>query len=99
WSSNVCSSDLDEDGEYELIKETINNEFNRIQRDIVESPYKVRDLGIQVAVNRNVEDGSDIQQLTQQEMNSIEDSISSIIQSIINTSIQTDEAEVDEEIN
>jgi len=89
----------DEDGEYELIKETINNEFNRIQRDIVESPYKVRDLGIQVAVNRNVEDGSDIQQLTQQEMNSIEDSISSIIQSIINTSIQTDEAEVDEEIN
>src|SRR5699024_8955256 len=36
------------DGEYELVKEMINNEFNRIRKDIVESPYKVRDLGIQV---------------------------------------------------
>ncbi len=31
---------LGQDGEYELVKETINYEFNRIQRDIVESPYK-----------------------------------------------------------
>src|SRR5690625_6020107 len=40
------------EGEYELVKETINNEFNRIQKEITESPYKVRDLGIQVAVDK-----------------------------------------------
>ncbi|MBP2240124.1 flagellar M-ring protein FliF [Cytobacillus eiseniae] len=38
-------------GDYERIEETINNEVNKIRREIVESPYKVRDLGIQVMVN------------------------------------------------
>ncbi|UCZ51728.1 flagellar M-ring protein FliF [Bacillus shivajii] len=37
-------------GDYELIEERINNEVNRIHRDIVESPYKIRDIGIQVMV-------------------------------------------------
>lgn len=35
-------------GEYERIEERINDEVNRIQREIVESPYKIRDIGIQV---------------------------------------------------
>src|SRR5699024_7840875 len=48
------AADTDEDGDYELVKETINNEFNRIRKEIAESPYKDRDLGIQVAVDRNV---------------------------------------------
>jgi len=38
-------------GDYEKIEETINNEVNKIRKEIVESPYKVRDLGIQVMVN------------------------------------------------
>src|SRR5690625_7617398 len=29
------------DGDYELVKETVDNEFNRINKDIVESPYKI----------------------------------------------------------
>ncbi|WP_066289056.1 flagellar basal-body MS-ring/collar protein FliF [Bacillus sp. FJAT-29937] len=37
-------------GDYEKIEETINNEVNKIRKEIVESPYKVRDLGIQVMV-------------------------------------------------
>ncbi|MCZ0755313.1 flagellar basal-body MS-ring/collar protein FliF [Anoxybacillus sp. J5B_2022] len=37
-------------GDYEKTEETINNEVNRIKKHIVESPYKVRDLGIQVMV-------------------------------------------------
>ena len=37
-------------GDYERIEETINNEVNRIRKEIVESPYKIRDIGIQVMV-------------------------------------------------
>ena len=37
-------------GDYERIEETVNNEVNRISKEIVESPYKIRDIGIQVMV-------------------------------------------------
>lgn len=37
-------------GDYERVEETINNDVNRITREIQESPYKIRDLGIQVAI-------------------------------------------------
>ena len=37
-------------GDYEKIDETTNYEINRINKQIVESPYKIRDLGIQVMV-------------------------------------------------
>ncbi|MFD2044099.1 flagellar basal-body MS-ring/collar protein FliF [Ornithinibacillus salinisoli] len=84
-----------EDGEYELVKETINNEFNRIRRDIVESPYKVRDLGIQVAVdNVRQRDGNEVQYLTQQDMNVVEEGIASILNSIITTSVDKEYGEI-----
>ncbi|MEK3935084.1 flagellar basal-body MS-ring/collar protein FliF [Sporosarcina sp. FSL W7-1349] len=38
-------------GDYERIEETVNNEVNRIRKEIVESPYKIRDIGIQVVVD------------------------------------------------
>lgn len=38
------------DGEYERMEETINNDVNRIRKEIQESPYKIRDIGIQVIV-------------------------------------------------
>ncbi|MER1984756.1 MAG: flagellar basal-body MS-ring/collar protein FliF [Solibacillus sp.] len=37
-------------GDYERVEETINNDVNRIRREIQESPYKIRNLGIQVMV-------------------------------------------------
>jgi flagellar M-ring protein FliF len=37
-------------GDYERIEETINNEVNRIRKEILESPYKVKNIGIQVMV-------------------------------------------------
>lgn len=37
-------------GDYERIEETMNNEVNKIRKEIVKSPYKVQDLGIQVMV-------------------------------------------------
>src|SRR5699024_2848575 len=44
-------ADDGDEGEYDMTKETINNEYNRIRREIAESPYKIRDLGIQVAID------------------------------------------------
>ncbi|WP_152656398.1 flagellar basal-body MS-ring/collar protein FliF [Oceanobacillus sp. CFH 90083] len=77
-----------DNGEYELDRETINYEFNRIRREIVESPYQVRDLGIQVAVNsaRQGADG-EIEFLNQQEQTDVEEGIESILNSIIETSV------------
>lgn len=79
------------DGEYELDKETINYEFNRIRREIVESPYQIRDIGVQVAVNnaRNNADG-EIEYLNQQEQTAVEEGIQSILNSIIETTVNTD---------
>lgn len=86
----------DGDGEYELIKEMINNEFNHIRRDIVESPYKIRDLGIQVAVDSAVQvDGNETQLLNQQEQNEVEEGISSILDSMIRTSIDKDYGDIE----
>src|SRR5690625_910903 len=87
-----------DEGEYELVKETINNEFNRIQKEITESPYKVRDLGIQVAVD-NVKNnpGNEVEYLSQQEQNTVEDGITSIINSIITTSVNAEYGEIEPE--
>ncbi|MTT32282.1 flagellar basal body M-ring protein FliF [Terrilactibacillus sp. BCM23-1] len=37
-------------GNYKKVEERINNEFNRIHRTIVNSPYTIKDIGIQVMV-------------------------------------------------
>lgn len=44
------------DGDYERVEETINNDVNRIQKVIQETPYKVRNIGIQVMVEPPVAD-------------------------------------------
>lgn len=88
----------DGNGEYELVKETINNEFNRIHKDIVESPYRIRDIGVQVAIDSVVDrDGEDIQYLSQQDQSSVEEGITSILNSIIATSIDKEFGEIDPE--
>lgn len=88
--ANYPAANGNDDGEYELDKETINYEFNRIRKEIVESPYKVRDLGIQVAVNnlKNT-DGDASVVLTPQEQSSVEEGIESILSSVIGTTIDS----------
>lgn len=89
-----------DDGEYELIKETINNDFNRIRKDIVESPFKIRDLGIQVAIDNVLEqDGNDIEYLTQQEQSGVEEGVLSILNSIISTSVDKEYGDIDTDEN
>lgn len=77
-------------GDYELIQDSVNYEFNRIQREIIESPYKIRDLGIQVAVDRRKdtigEDGQPVL-LTPAEQANVESGIASILDSIIQTTV------------
>lgn len=81
-----------DDGEYEYIKETVNNEFNRIQKEIIESPYKVRDLGIQVAVDRLDYEGNRLNAAQEDEVrNSINDILNSIIATSIDPGFQTDD--------
>lgn len=85
-----------QDGDYELVKDTINYELNHIQRDIVEAPYKIRDLGIQVVIDNVIGvDGEDVQLLTAQEQSTVEEGIESILNSMITTSIDKEYGEID----
>lgn len=69
-------------GDYERIEETINNEVNKIRKEIVESPYKVRDLGIQVMVEPPVPD--DPNSLPQERIDDITKILSTIVRTTIN---------------
>ncbi|MFJ8243979.1 flagellar basal-body MS-ring/collar protein FliF [Peribacillus asahii] len=86
-------------GDYEKVEETINNEVNRIKKEIVESPYKVQDLGIQVMVEPPTPDDP-----TSLSQDSIDD-ITKILGTIIRTTVAKDEngealtdAEIEEKI-
>lgn len=68
-------------GDYERIEETINYEVNKIRKEIVESPYKIRDLGIQVMVEPPTAD--DPTTLPQERV----DDITQMLASIVRTSI------------
>lgn len=68
-------------GDYEKVEETVNSEVNRIKKQIVESPYKIRDLGIQVMVEPP--DANDTTSLPQESI----DDISNILGTIVRTSI------------
>lgn len=73
-------------GDYERIEETINNEVNRINRVIQESPYKIRDIGIQVMVEPPVpEDPTSLS-------DTVVDDIEQILATIVRTSIDKEAA-------
>ncbi|AIE59651.1 flagellar basal-body MS-ring/collar protein FliF [Bacillus methanolicus] len=73
-------------GNYEKVEETVNNEVNRIRKKITESPYKIRDLGIQVMVEPPVPD--DPSSLPQERV----DDIKKILGTIVRTTIDKNEA-------
>jgi flagellar M-ring protein FliF len=71
-------------GDYEKIDETINNEVNRIRKEIVESPYKIRDIGLQVMVEPpNPEDAQSLPV-------GVEQDIEQILATIVRTTIDKD---------
>ena len=72
-------------GDYERIEETINNEVNRIRRDIVESPYKIRDIGIQVMVEPP--DAEDVTSMPEGLQGDIERILATIIRTTIDKEV------------
>ncbi|QED47539.1 flagellar basal-body MS-ring/collar protein FliF [Cytobacillus dafuensis] len=83
-------------GDYEKIEETINNEVNKIRKEIVESPYKVRDLGIQVMVEPPEPD--DPSSLPQERVDDITKILSTIVRTTIDKNAGGEEL-TDEAIN
>ncbi|PYZ98016.1 flagellar M-ring protein FliF [Alteribacter lacisalsi] len=72
------------EGDYERIEERINHDFNRITREVEESPYQIMDLGIQVMVEPP--DPEDPLSLPQGRL----DDISEILSQVVRTSISND---------
>ncbi|WP_046175058.1 flagellar basal-body MS-ring/collar protein FliF [Domibacillus indicus] len=75
-------------GDYERTEETINNEVNRIRREITESPYKIRDLGIQVMVEPPTPD--DPNTMPDQSVEDIQQLLGNIVRTSIDESYNTE---------
>ncbi|MEI5906170.1 flagellar basal-body MS-ring/collar protein FliF [Bacillus spongiae] len=80
-----------ENGDYERVEETINNEVNRIRKEIIESPYKIRDLGIQVMVEPP--NPEDLNSLPEESKNDISQILSTIVRTSIDKESGTDVSE------
>lgn len=78
----------DANGDIEKNEEILNNEVNRIRKQIVESPYKVRDLGIQVVVEPPNPD--DVNSFPLERRADIEQILSTIVRTSIDKEIGTD---------
>jgi flagellar M-ring protein FliF len=84
------------DGAYNNVKESVNYEFNKIKKEITESPYSIQDIGIQVAVDSNkntAAQNGETEQLSAQEQTEVEESITSILNSIVSTSVDAEVAQ------
>lgn len=75
-------------GDYERTEETVNNEVNRIRREIKESPYKIRDLGIQVMVEPPTAD--DPNSMPDQSVEEIQQLLGNIVRTSVDESYNTD---------
>ena len=78
-------------GEYENIEERINYDVTRIMETVEGSPYKVKDLGIQVAI-----DSTDLDDQTKQTLGS---EIQNMLNGIIKTTIDNKEADLNGKVN
>ena len=84
-------SGSDSNGDYERVEETINNEVNRIRKEISESPYKVKNIGIQVMI----EPPSEGDEAT------VKEEVEKMLAAIVRTSLDAETAEglTDEQIS
>ena len=73
-------------GDYERTEETINNDVNRIRKDIQEAPYKIQDIGIQVIVEPPT--ATDAASLP----DGVREDIEKILSTIVRTTISKDVA-------
>ncbi|WP_017753751.1 flagellar basal-body MS-ring/collar protein FliF [Calidifontibacillus oryziterrae] len=80
-----------ENGEYENIEERINYDVTRIMETVEGSPYKVEDLGIQVAIDSTDMDEQTMQALTPE--------IQNMLNGIIKTTVSNKDANLDGRVN
>ncbi|MED1202077.1 flagellar basal-body MS-ring/collar protein FliF [Heyndrickxia acidicola] len=83
-TSSYVSGGNNSNGNYEKIQDTVNYDVNKIHRQIVESPYKIRDLGIQVMVEPP--NPKDPQSLPASRVNDIKNILSTIVSTSIDKS-------------
>src|SRR5699024_8595054 len=80
-------ADDGDEGEYDMTKETINNEYNRIRIPIDESPNTLRDLSIHVSIDSYAQrDDDGVQYPSRQDQSVVRGGIDSILYSMISTS-------------
>ncbi|MFB5660568.1 flagellar basal-body MS-ring/collar protein FliF [Alteribacillus sp. HJP-4] len=86
------------EGDFERTEERVNNEVNRIHREIVESPYKLRDLGIQVMVEPP--DPEEPDSLPPESIGDIEQVLSTIVRTSIDDEFQEEltDADIEEKV-
>ncbi|NGP44130.1 flagellar basal body M-ring protein FliF [Bacillaceae bacterium SIJ1] len=84
--TNYAEVNGGQNGDYERIEERINNDVSRIQKNIVESPYQLRNLGIQVLVDPTIPNTNG-EVLSAAEQTQLQDDISQILTKIIRTSV------------
>ncbi|TYR82717.1 flagellar basal body M-ring protein FliF [Priestia megaterium] len=84
-TANYVEGTETENGDYEKTEERINNEVNRIRKEIVESPYKVRDLGIQVMIDPSNAKGEE------ELADNLEQDVQQVLSTIVRTSIAKDD--------
>ena len=77
-----------ENGDYDKSEETLNYEINRIQKQIIESPYKIRDLGIQVMVEPP--NPENLNSFPEERREDIRQLLSTIVRTSIDKGIGTD---------
>ena len=78
------------DGSYEKVEDRINREVNRIHKEIVESPYVIDDITINVGVEPPVPD--DISTLTSADIKDIR----TVLKNVVRTSLSESEVPLDE---
>lgn len=81
-----------QNGDYKRTEERVNNEVNKIHKNIVQAPYSIRDLGLQVVVEPP--DPKDVESLTPETKEDIEN----LLGTIVRTTIQQSEPLSDEQI-
>ncbi|WLR52336.1 flagellar basal-body MS-ring/collar protein FliF [Bacillus tianshenii] len=82
---NLAEADGQGNGDYERTEERINNDFNRIKKEITESPYKIRDLGIQVMVEPPTPD--DPNSLPQERIDDIQQLLTTMVRTTVSKDV------------
>jgi len=90
--ANYQGSDSSSNGDYTKEEERINYDVNRIKNEIVDAPYRIRDLSIQLAVEPP--NPKDVNSLPQQTIDEIKQMLGTIVKTSIDKGYNKDGVEL-----